>query len=386
MSSHPTPDWDPASPDVLDDQRAAYDQMRRECPVAYSDFLQWSLFRHEDVSRALRDPKTFSNVVSRHLSVPNGMDPPEHTEYRQLIDPFFSAEHMVVFEPVCRNIVNELLQGIPADGKVEVMADLARPFAVRAQCEFLGWPSSWHEPLIHWTKKNHEATLARDRNAMSEIAREFEAFIDSLLDAFSLSDVPASKDVVTILAQQRVWGRPLSNEEISSILRNWTVGEIGTIAASVGILIEFLAHHGDWQTQWRQDASQLPDAIEEILRIHGPLVTSRRVATCPVEIGERQIATGERFTLNWVSANRDETVFADPDSFRLDRDPSKNLLYGAGIHVCPGAPLARLEMRVFLEELLSHSTAIVPDLAREPVYARYPASGFATLPVKIRSQ
>src|SRR5690554_6128438 len=141
MSSNHTPDWDPASPDVLDDQRAAYDHMRRTCPVAYSDFLQWSLFRHEDVLRALDDPKTFSNVVSRHLSVPNGMDPPEHTEYRRLIDPFFSAKYMAAFEPVCRNIVNELLECIPAEGYVEVMADLARPFAVRAQCAFLGWPS-----------------------------------------------------------------------------------------------------------------------------------------------------------------------------------------------------------------------------------------------------
>jgi cytochrome P450 len=100
-------------------------------------------------------------------------------------------------------------------------------------------------------------------------------------------------------------------------------------------------------------------------------------------MGGRKIATGERLTLNWVSANRDEAAFVDPDRFRTDRDPSKNLLYGAGIHICPGAPLARLEMRVFLEELLSHSTSIVPDLEREPVHARYPASGFATLPLHI---
>ena len=86
---------------------------------------------------------------------------------------------------------------------------------------------------------------------------------------------------------------------------------------------------------------------------------------------------------NWVSANRDESVFADPDSFRLDRDPSKNLLYGAGIHICPGAPLARLEMRVFLEELLSRSSAIVAGSERKPTHAQYPASGFATLPVQI---
>jgi cytochrome P450 len=83
MSKKPQPDWDPRSPAVLDDQIAAYDQMRSRCPVAYSDYLHWSLFRHADVMRVLNDHDTFSNAVSSHLSVPNGMDPPEHTRYRR---------------------------------------------------------------------------------------------------------------------------------------------------------------------------------------------------------------------------------------------------------------------------------------------------------------
>ena len=82
------PDWDPKSDVVLRDQLAAYDEMRERCPVAYSDFLGWSLFRHEDVVRVLNDHETFSNAVSRHLSVPDGMDPPEHTEYRRIVDLF----------------------------------------------------------------------------------------------------------------------------------------------------------------------------------------------------------------------------------------------------------------------------------------------------------
>lgn len=180
------------------------------------------------------------------------------------------------------------------------MADLALPFAVRIQCAFLGWSSNLHEPLVGWTRKNHQATLAQDRQAMSEIAREFEGFID------------------------------------------------------------------------------------EILRIHGPLVANRRIATRPVEIGGRKIDAGERISLIWLAANRDGRVLEDPDSFSLGRDPADNLLYGAGIHVCPGALLARTEMRIVMEELLERTASIEPVAGKSPTHAMYPASGLATLPLRIR--
>ena len=134
MNDQPAPDWDPKSNEALRDQRATYDDLRRRCPVAHSEFLGWSLFRHEDVTRALNDHETFSNVVSQHLTVPNGMDPPEHTAYRRLIDPYFSPERMTAFEPVCRAIVVKLIQEISARGAVEFMADAALPFAEQVQC------------------------------------------------------------------------------------------------------------------------------------------------------------------------------------------------------------------------------------------------------------
>src|SRR5690606_3640981 len=111
--------------------------------------------------------------------------------------------------------------------------------------------------------------------------------------------------------------------------------------------------HGTIQTRLRSDPTLLPAAIDEILRIESPLASSRRVTKCPVRTGTREIGGGERITLMWASANRDATVFDDPETFRLDRDPALNLLYGAGIHVCPGAPLARLELRVLMEESLA---------------------------------
>ncbi len=384
MNDQPPPDWDPKSDEVMRDQRAAYDELRRRCPVAHSELMGWSLFRHADVTHALHQHEIFSNAVSRHLSVPNGMDPPEHTAYRRIIEPYFSPERMTVFEPVCRAIVVKLIQEVCARGEVEFIADVALPFAERVQCAFLNWPTALHGRLAGWTRKNHAATLAQDRQALSDIAREFEELIDGLIETRMQDGTDPKMDLTAAMMTEQVWGRPLSNEEVASILRNWTVGEIGTISASVGILVEYLAGHSGLQTRLRSQPELIPPAIEEMLRLHGPLVINRRITTRPVEVGGKKIGAGERITLNWISANRDEAEFDEPDEFRLDRDPARNLLYGAGIHYCPGAPLARLEMRVFLEELLARTSEITIRPGRPPTIAVYPASGFATLPLLIR--
>ncbi len=231
---------------------------------------------------------------------------------------------------------------------------------------------------------NDAATLAQDRHALSELAREFEGFIDDMIETRLQAAAKPEDDVTAALMHEKVWGRPLSNEEIASILRNWTAGEIGTISAAVGILAHYLAEHPELQGQLRAQPSLLPAAIDEILRIHGPLAANRRVTIRPVEIGGRKIDAGERISLIWIAANRDGCVFEDPDSFRLDRDPDKNLLYGAGIHVCPGAPLARMELRVAMEELLERTSGIQPVPDKSPTNAVYPASGFAALPLQIR--
>ena len=378
-------DWDPQSEAVLRDQRAAYDNMREQCPVAYNETMQWSLFRHRDLTRVLHDHDTFSSVVSRHLSIPNGMDPPEHTVYRHIIEPYFAPARMEAFGPSCREIITELINNIPAHGRVELMADIAQPFAVRVQCAFLGWPSGLHDPLVQWARKNTEATRAGDRTAMADIARELETLVVDMLETRRQAGAKPGDDITADLMHEEVWGRPLSHEEMTSILRNWTVGEIGTISAAIGILVHYLAKHLEVQKRLREQPSLLPGAIDEILRIHGPLVANRRITTCPVEIGGRKIGAGERISLNWISANRDGDVFDSPDSFRLDRDPTENLLYGAGIHVCPGAPLARMELLAVMEALFEHTEWIEPVAGKPAINAVYPASGFSSLPLRFRT-
>lgn len=383
MSEEPKSDWDPRSADVLADQIAAYDALRARCPVAHSDYLQWSVLRHADVMQVLLDHETFSSAVSSYPSVPNGMDPPEHTSFRRLIEPYFAPQHMQAFEPRCRVIAHELAASLPKVGEVELINGFAQDFALRIQCAFMGWPADLHEPLRQWTRKNHKATLAGLHAAKAEVALEFDGYIRGILETRRAEGSMPGDDPTDRLLSEQVDGRPLSDEEIVSILRNWTVGELGTISASVGIVTHYLAARPELQRQLREDLSLLPAAIDEILRIDAPLIANRRITTRAVELGGRRIEAGERLTLLWASANRDEQVFGDSDAFRLDRDPSLNLLYGAGVHVCPGAPLARLELRIVMEELLTQTRhiALLPD--QPPVRACYPAGGFSELPLRI---
>ncbi len=374
-------DWDPRSDIVLSDQIKAYDKMRQRCPVAYSDYLGWSLFRHGDVVRALDDYHVFSSAVSSHLSVPSGMDPPRHTAYRRLIERHFEHGRVEAFEPRCRSISANLVSGLKRGVEIDLVTRLAQRFAIRIQCAFLGWPDSLHEPLLAWVRRNHEATLAKDTGAMAAIALEFDGYISELLEARRQSGPAAPDDVTTSLLQEWIDDRRLSHDEIVSILRNWTVGELGTITACVGILAHHLAQNQELQQKLREDLSLLPTAIDEILRLHPPLISNRRVTTRSVEIGGRRIAAGERITLMWASANRDEAIFGDPDEVRFDRDPERNLLYGRGIHVCPGAQLARLELRVLMEEFLKGTRQIAPVPAHQAVRAVYPAGGFSALPL-----
>src|SRR5665647_1345921 len=229
--------WDPRSPTVLEDQIAAYDELRGRCPVAHSDFLGWSVLRHDDVVRALDDPQTFSNAVPHRLTVPNEMDPPEHTEFRRINDRYFTPDLMDAFEPSCRRIATDLVDDLPRGVPTDLMAELAEVFALRVQNAFLGWP----------------ATLAQDRPAMSAIAVEFDGYIRDLLTTRRQAGDAAPDDLTTRLLGERVWGRPMTDDELVSLLRNWTVGELSTISASVGILAHHLAVHPTTQQLLRDD-------------------------------------------------------------------------------------------------------------------------------------
>jgi len=127
----------------------------------------------------------------------------------------------------------------------------------------------------------------------------------------------------------------------------------------------------------------LDDSIDEILRIHPPLISNRRVTTKEVSLGGETIGANQRLTIFWASANRDEAVFGDPDEFCPERNGEHNLLYGAGIHYCPGAPLARLVLRLVIGALLRDTQGFLLSPNHEAVHAKYPAGGFDLLPITL---
>ena len=372
------PDWQPLDSAVADDQLAAFDRLRRSCPVAFSGELGWSLFRHADVMAVLADHETFGSDVSPHLSVPNGMDPPEHTRFRRQIDPYFTPERVERYAATFRGLATELVTRLP-DGEVEIMGALSHPFAARVQCAFMGWPDELHEPLRAWTAASQHATRHRDRERLAELAGEFDRIIRTELDDRRATG-SAQDDTTAQLLAARVGGRTLTDEELVSIIRNWTAGELGTIAASIGILVHHLAQNQDLQQRLRAGLAPLSPAIDEILRLDGPLVANRRRTTREVELGGRTIGAGERITILWPAANRDETVFG-AEVFAADAHARDNLLYGAGIHVCPGAPLARRELEILAAELLAGTRGILP--AAPSVRAHYPAGGYEVVPARI---
>ena len=379
----PTEDWDPRDPRVLADQMRAYDQLRTTCPVAHSEYLGWSVFRHSDVVAILDDHETFSSQVSdAHPAVPNGFDPPRHTSYRRLIDEFFRSDEMARYEPEFREIADALVEGLPPEGEHEFIDNFALSYALETQQAWLRWPTETVQALRRWIAVSQSATLAGEPDGLKAAAQEFDSTVRRVVE--TRREVPGgSDDVTTRLLRSRVDDRPITDDEVVSIMRNWTAGELGTMAASIGIIVDFVARHPEIQSTLRTSPGDIPAAIDEILRIHPPLISNRRVTTRATSAGDHHMGPGERVTIFWASANRDATVFDDPDHFDPVRNAPDNLLYGRGIHDCPGAPLARLELRVALEALLAGTVSLTLDETVPSDFAAYPAGGLRSLHIHV---
>lgn len=307
-----------------------------------------TLCRHADVVAVAHDPATFSNATSRFLQVPNGTDGEEHRRWRRLLDPFFSPDRMATLEPRLVGVATRLIDSVLTQERpVEVVRDLGARFAVRAQSTWLGWPADLEDELLAWIRDNYEATRSGELERTAAVARRFDDVVRRLVMARRVAGRCVIGDVTAELTRLRDDdGVPLSDEVLVSILRNWTGGDLGSLALCTGIIVHWLASEPERQAEWRTyDDARLDAAIDEVLRIDDPFIASRRIATRAARIGDVEVAAGDRVHLSWVDANRDPEVFGDPDVFDPERNGPHNLVYGTGIHVCPGRPLATMELR-----------------------------------------
>jgi cytochrome P450 len=379
------PDWNPRGPRVRRDALAAYDELRSRCPVARSADGAWTLLTHADVTAAALDHELFANAVSNHLQVPNGLDGPTHTRFRAVVDRYFTADRIAALTPAVQRVAAEIVADLEVPGTVDAV-DVGALFAVRAQSAWLGWPVDLEGELLQWVRDNRDATRSRDRTRTAEVARRFTDLIRSLTDARRRAGEDAPADVTTELVRDRVDGRTLTDEEIVSILRNWTGGDLGSMALCTGVVLTYLADHPDLQDRLRAGVPDrdLDRVLDEILRIDDPFVTNRRLATAAVTVGGRDIRPGDHVHLNWTAANRDPRMFGDPDAFDPERNAPYNLVWGIGKHVCHGRPLATLELRLLTRAVLDATTAIEPEPDRPREREQPPVGGYAVAPLRLR--
>lgn len=377
MTDHMPDDLSAAGRDL----RAYTDELRLKHPIVKNISGEWVLLRHKDVLAAAQDDQRFSSRVSRYLQVPNGLDGEEHTRYRHIIDQYLSQNAVAPFAPVFERIAIQLIAELPKGKSVDAVTDIGAVFAVRAQCAWLGWPAELEPQLLGWMSENHAATRSGDHERMASVAHQFDDIVRSVVQPRRKTGAHQPNDITTRLCHETIDGQPLSEPELVSILRNWTGGDLGSIALCVGVLIAHLAEHPDHVAQARKATDKELDAIiDEILRIDDPFVSNRRVTTCPVHIGGREIPAGAKVKLNWTSANRDKSVFGN-NEFAPEKNAAANLVYGAGKHVCPGRALATLELRIAIKALLASAEAfeLIPNQPPEREVA--PVGGFHRVPV-----
>jgi cytochrome P450 len=388
-----TDDFDPLAPESFTSAHSLYREMRQSCPVAHSNEWNgfWALLRHADVVNVLKDWENFTttvqNVVPRVAFTgrrpPLHLDPPEHTVYRRALNPFFAPEKMARFEPTVRRIAAELLDPIIEAGGGDVCEEFTRKFPGYVFAEFFNVPTGMSMIIKDVSAAYAKALQQFDNEAVKEKSLVLYELARSIVESRKAQPLDPGEDVASaLLAARDNEGALLPDNLVLGTIRQMIV--VGMIAPGVfiGCMMVHLAEHPELQDQLRNDPSLIPAAIEEYLRLFTPYRGFARTSREDVEIGGRLIRKDEPIALVYASANRDESVFPNSDEFILNRPNIKShVAFGMGPHQCAGMPLARLMLRVTLEELLGR--ARIAGLSGEVVMTRWPEWGTLTAPVRL---
>lgn len=388
-------DFDPLERESFDSANAEYRRLREQCPVAHSEAWGgfWALMKHADVAAAATDSATF--ITSRQNVVPKvaftgrrpplHLDPPEHTPYRRALAPLLTERRVERLRPVIAGICQDLLRPMVAAGGGDVVADYSAHMPIAAFAHWMNLAPDAVAELTAVGKRYNIAVQSNDMEATKESSLRLYEMARGLVADRKANPMPVDEDATSALLAARVDGEPLPEEMIVGTIRQVLV--VGIIAPSVmiGSIAVHLGRDRALQSRLRDDPSLIPAAIEEFLRLYTPYRGFARTATQDVTIRGRTIPEGEPIALVYASANRDEEVFADAESFRIDRPNMKDsLAFGRGVHSCVGAALARIELQVGLAELLAAAPGFA--LAGEPVPTRFPEIGALSVPVRFEKR
>ncbi len=368
--------FDPSDPGFLADPYPVLNRLRERAPLFYDAGRErWFVTRHEDVRSCLRDRRLGRNfrqvLAPEEIGVPPldprwqafwdserwsllWLEPPDHSRLRKLVAAAFTPRSVEALREPAHALARELLEPLAEAGEMELLYDYAQPYSIAVICRMLGVPLDRHRDLLDWSHrmvKMYEFEVPVEAaQAANQAAAEFQEYVHELIGERRANP---REDMVTALVQARVDGGRLSDDEIvSTVIVLLNAGHEASVNTLGNGMRAFARHPDQWQ---RVVGGSVPAAAagEEMIRFDPPLqLFERWVLTEDFAVGDVSIPRGAKIALLFGAANRDPRVFERPDEFDVARENAvQHIGFGGGIHVCIGAPLARIELEASLEAL-----------------------------------
>ncbi len=380
---------------------ATFTRMIRECPIHKSEEHGWySVFRYEDIARILKDNQTFSARFGPGPAyAPPGSgavlvsaDPPLHGKQKRAIVSAFNATTLAAMEVPIREFVTILIDRIVHRGRCDVITDIAIPIPMWVICRMLDLPYERDKVMLRdWVEvlagavfsKGNDDLAAQRMVKVKALMDYFRPHIEAKVEMEKRGEDPGD-DLIGLLAKGRVDGERIPMLEMQSFAQFLLVAGSGTTTNLIGNFVKLMLAYPDQFAKLKADPTLLDQAIEEVLRFDAPVHGLFRTNNEDIELGPYQVPKDSKICLMWGSANRDPDLFADPNTFDISRDLHdlrQNLTFGQGMHKCLGAPLARLECKVFAEEFLRR----IPEFEADGPAVPFPyatLNGLDNLPIR----
>ena len=378
MTTEPVNDWttdyDIFDPDYIRNPLPVWDELRQGCPVAHSGRWggSWMPTRYEDLFNIARDVQHFSSrnvlvapagpaAAGAGYEVPAAFqvgappitsDPPVHTWARRLLLGPFSIRSISRWEPETRQLCRSLIDGFIDQGRADAAAGYAQQIPPRVIASMLGIPGDMADTFTGWVRGFLEFGLT-DADIRGEAAGAIFSFLRECIE--DRKQRPGD-DMISYLLASEVNGRPVPEPHVLGTCFLLLVAGIDTTWSSIGSALWHLAQHPEDRARLVREPELMPVAVEELLRAYSP-VTMARVVTEDLEYAGCQMSAGDRVLMSFPAANRDPAKFPDADKVVIDRAENPHIAFGVGIHRCAGSNLARMEMRVSIQEWLAR----IPD-------------------------
>jgi cholest-4-en-3-one 26-monooxygenase len=381
-----------------------FKELRTGCPVHWTSHMTefpeeagyWSVTRPDDIHAVSRDWKTYSSetggvtvtTVGFPLELSQamfiGMDPPKHDRLKMLFQAGFTPKRIAAHEPAIREIVTGVLARLDGREECDLVADVAQPAVSRVIGSFMGIPPEDDEA---WATLMNAALGAGDPDlnpgGPDAIMGEYiPQIFDRCRKMIAERRENPTDDLTSVLVHAEIDGQKLEEHEIVMGFFLLVAAGNDSTKATYCSAMRALMEHPDQRQLLLEDPSLVPGAVEEALRMFPAFAHFRRTATCDAELGGQQIRKGEKVIMWYVSSNRDEARYEDPDRFDVTRNPEHQAFGAGGRHFCLGTALARLELNVMMEETLKRFPEM--EIAGKPVYVESAfINQLKTLPVRL---